>query len=206
MPGLSAYEQQRAARVKKNLAMMDQLGLGTSQHTATAAKSNAKKKKRATPPAPRTSAPLRRSKRAPQPLKTLETLQGEEAASAADKADALDKIAVGRLVAAAEAAAAAETAADLAVARPGWGIMAGLDPNVPGSAIAGVNPNGHGWHGPAPKRHKNGHLVFSDFPEFTPNMTPSEVLHAGSFGGGVLSRPRFGGDWCAIRRYMEGAP
>lgn len=55
-----------------------------------------------------------------------------------------------------------------------------------GNAIAGVNPNGHGWHGPAPKRHKNGHLVFSDFPEFTPNMTPSEVLHAGSFGGGYF--------------------
>ncbi|XP_051749857.1 uncharacterized protein zgc:113208 [Ctenopharyngodon idella] len=33
------------------------------------------------------------------------------------------------------------------------------------------------------KRNENGQLVFKDHPEFTPNMTPKEVLQAGSFGG-----------------------
>ncbi|XP_067263380.1 uncharacterized protein zgc:113208 [Chanodichthys erythropterus] len=33
------------------------------------------------------------------------------------------------------------------------------------------------------KRNEKGQLVFKDHPEFTPNMTPIEVLQAGSFGG-----------------------
>lgn len=33
------------------------------------------------------------------------------------------------------------------------------------------------------KRNEKGQLVFKDYPEFTPNMTPKEVLQAGSFGG-----------------------
>lgn len=32
-------------------------------------------------------------------------------------------------------------------------------------------------------RSKDGTLHFSDYPEFTPNLTPKEVLQAGSFGG-----------------------
>jgi hypothetical protein len=35
-----------------------------------------------------------------------------------------------------------------------------------------------------PNRDKNnGDLVFPDFPEFRPNLTPEEVLNMGSFGG-----------------------
>ncbi|CAM9665409.1 unnamed protein product [Phaeothamnion confervicola] len=36
---------------------------------------------------------------------------------------------------------------------------------------------------PIPSKNKDGSLVFEDHPEFTPNLTPKEVLQAGSFGG-----------------------
>ena len=36
---------------------------------------------------------------------------------------------------------------------------------------------------PVPTKDKKGRLVFEDHPEFSPNLTPQEVLHMGSFGG-----------------------
>ena len=36
---------------------------------------------------------------------------------------------------------------------------------------------------PIPKRNSNGVVLFPDAEEFSPNMTPAEVLQAGSFGG-----------------------
>ncbi|XP_022100707.1 uncharacterized protein LOC110984645 isoform X2 [Acanthaster planci] len=40
-----------------------------------------------------------------------------------------------------------------------------------------------GYTAPLPKRSKKGDLIFADSPDIRPNMTPSEVLQAGSFGG-----------------------
>lgn len=34
-----------------------------------------------------------------------------------------------------------------------------------------------------PKKNKKGELVFNDYPDFRPNLTPKEIIQAGSFGG-----------------------
>ena len=34
-----------------------------------------------------------------------------------------------------------------------------------------------------PKRNKSGELVFNNYPEFKPNLTPTEIFEMGSFGG-----------------------
>jgi hypothetical protein len=36
---------------------------------------------------------------------------------------------------------------------------------------------------PLPQRNADGELIFLDHPEFSPNLTPEEVLKSGSFGG-----------------------
>lgn len=41
----------------------------------------------------------------------------------------------------------------------------------------------NGYTEALPKRNAKGELVFPDYPEMRPNMTPKEVLQAGSFGG-----------------------
>ena len=40
-----------------------------------------------------------------------------------------------------------------------------------------------GYSEKIPKKNSDGVLLFSDAKEFRPNMTPKEVLQAGSFGG-----------------------
>eukprot|EP00599_Poterioochromonas_sp_BG-1_P000062 CAMPEP_0173146276 /NCGR_PEP_ID=MMETSP1105-20130129/8396_1 /TAXON_ID=2985 /ORGANISM="Ochromonas sp., Strain BG-1" /LENGTH=266 /DNA_ID=CAMNT_0014060445 /DNA_START=100 /DNA_END=901 /DNA_ORIENTATION=+ len=41
---------------------------------------------------------------------------------------------------------------------------------------------------PLPTRHPDGRLAFKDFPEFQPNLTPKEIIQAGSFGGCYFQR------------------
>ena len=65
--------------------------------------------------------------------------------------------------------------------------IAGFDPDDVGDlSLSGIGPNGNGWHGASPKRDAGGTLQFEDTPDFLPNLTPSEVLLAGSFGGGYF--------------------
>jgi hypothetical protein len=52
-----------------------------------------------------------------------------------------------------------------------------------GARSAGVTAEVFGKTEKIPRKNDKGELVFPDFPEFRPNMTPKEVLQAGSFGG-----------------------
>jgi hypothetical protein len=73
------------------------------------------------------------------------------------------------------AAAQPDTAGDGAQAQ-----MAGLDPEEAGGGLLlpGVAPNGKGWYGAQPTVGKHGVLKFADYPEFSPNQSPKQVLHA----------------------------
>ena len=51
------------------------------------------------------------------------------------------------------------------------------------SSVSGQSNPGFEISAPLPTRHKNGYLVFPDQDDFKPNLTPKEVLQAGSFGG-----------------------
>ncbi|KAH7323573.1 hypothetical protein BKA65DRAFT_71027 [Rhexocercosporidium sp. MPI-PUGE-AT-0058] len=48
--------------------------------------------------------------------------------------------------------------------------------------------NGWKWEPKAkpPTRDEHGTLHFEDFPDFTPNKTPKEIIHEGAFGGGYF--------------------
>lgn len=45
------------------------------------------------------------------------------------------------------------------------------------------NPSNKKMKNKTIKRRSNGNIVFSDHPEFTPNLTPREIFKLGSFGG-----------------------
>ena len=47
----------------------------------------------------------------------------------------------------------------------------------------GVTAEVFGMTQKIPRKNDKGELVFPDFPNFRPNMTPKEVFQAGSFGG-----------------------
>ncbi|XP_071492802.1 uncharacterized protein [Diadema antillarum] len=69
-----------------------------------------------------------------------------------------------------------------------------------------------GYTAPLPKKNAKGELVFPDYPEIRPNMTPKEVLQAGSFGG-TYFRPikssvtgeKYSGVWKELpKNWLEG--
>ena len=52
--------------------------------------------------------------------------------------------------------------------------------------FVGKDPLGDGLVEDPPTRSKTGEFIFNDAPDFKPNLSPAEVLQAGSFGGGYF--------------------
>ena len=70
---------------------------------------------------------------------------------------------------------------------PGCQQMAGVDLEDLCAPLAGINANGDGWSGPTPVlEDEEGAYYFSDYPDFTPTLSPKTVLQLGSFGGGYF--------------------
>ena len=80
----------------------------------------------------------------------------------------------------------------------GEALISGMDPDeiagIVGNGkrakkmtLCGIEPNGNGWSAEEPTRDEaTGALLFPDRADFVPNLTPAEVLRAGSFGGGYF--------------------
>ncbi len=77
-------------------------------------------------------------------------------------------------------AAAATTTAEKERRAAGKQAYRGGAPNKPGPQAAVTRPEDPSR---VPTRNKHNELVFADFPDFRPNLTPAEVLALGSFGG-----------------------
>jgi len=71
--------------------------------------------------------------------------------------------------------------------------IAALDHSLASGGVVtvpvGYKPHPELYTGAAPTRLADGTLVFSDAPRFRPNLTPAEILRAGSFGEGMRERP-----------------
>eukprot|EP00808_Paulinella_micropora_P008707 g60504.t1 len=52
--------------------------------------------------------------------------------------------------------------------------------------LSGIGAEGYEWGMSEPRRDKAGFFKFADTPDFTPNLSPAEVLQMGSFGGGYF--------------------
>ena len=162
---LTPYEKARARNIEVNASRMKSLGVTAA---AKAISKDSKKRKAPSPAAP-PPAPVRKSSRARAEVSYKEPTmkEFEEAFAAADDgSDALRS--------AAKAAVSSASRAGYSPAPPKFPFAPALD-LADGAA----------------RDKKTGKLVFKDHPEFTPNLTPKQVIRAGSWGG-VYFNPRGG--------------
>ena len=151
-----------------NAARMKALGVDKAA-SALKAKSKTSKTSATRKREPAAGAPSRRSSRARAEVSYKEpTMREFEGAFAVDTS--------------AEDARATQKSAFAKASRSGYAPAAA--PSTPFAPSLDVDDG-------APRDARTGALVFPDHPEFTPNLTPAQVIRAGSFGG-VYFNPRGG--------------
>ena len=182
---LSDYEKLRVANIARNEQFLSNIGLdGTSASSSRSSSSKTTKRaaKKAVPDG-EASQPSRRSKRSKEDN---------------DDADGSNKRS--KSSASSEAAADVEPRTSTRVKKP----VAFYKDEIPsidepkprkgssssGSASGKVEVYADGETAALPTRNAKGELVFPDYPQFRPNLTPKEVLQKGSFGG-TYFRPIF---------------
>ena len=163
---LTPYEAARAKNIATNAERMRSLGVEDAAKKVAGTKRKAPSSSAKQPAAP--AAPARRSSRARAEVSYKEpTMKEFEAAFAAED----DGTA---------AAGAAAKAARSTASRSGY---APAEPKFPFAPSLDLTEGA--------RDAKTGKLVFKDHPEFTPNLTPRQVIQAGSWGG-VYFHPRGG--------------
>lgn len=173
---LTPYETERETRIETNKSRLEELrvveaakkvGVGKKVSGGQAPSSSSSRKRSAAAADAAAAVPERRSSRPRKDVSYKEpTMKDfeEEAAAATTTATA----------------AAADKASSSAASRSGY--------NPPEPKLT-FTPSLNLTEGARDKR--TGALVFPDFPEFRPNLTPKQVIRAGSWGG-VYFHPRGG--------------
>lgn len=175
----SAYETLRLENIKRNQALLNELGIQKVKQEASAGKSTSKRRKLS----PTAARPARVSARiassATRPIYNDDVSLPSLSSSRGPKARGLKRQAVDNAPAPAEAAS---PLSDIEEVRAGWTSW------IP---VA-----------PPPIRDVDGKFHFDSHPTFTPNKSPAEMLAEGAFGGSYY-RPLYSkslrttieGDW-----------
>ena len=162
---MTPYEEERDARIKSNALRMKELGVAeaaskvaTNSMPTKKRKSNVGAESKAKKAAP--AEPTRRSSRARGEVSYKEpTMKDFEDIAAMEEDPGV------RANAAAKAAYSKER-------------RSGYDPKAPKQGFKPALDLSEGV-----RDKKTGKLVFKDHPEFTPNLTPKQVIQAGTWGG-----------------------
>lgn len=155
---MSTYEEQRQARIKQNQALLDELGIENKRPAPSSRPPPLKKRKTNTVPVP----PSRVSARiasAPKPSYNEDTTLSLPASTRARKSTTTSRTQAPQSL----PSPSPEPALDAESIQQSWTTW---------------TPTG-----PAPTRDPDGTFHFPDWPVFTPNKSPLEVLSEGAFGG-----------------------
>ena len=181
---MSDYEKRRLENMRRNHAVMVELGLEKEEEK----KKGSKKRKKRTKTTKNVRRSVRNKKTRPgnvlhqlvalsPPKKKKKKVKRNPPISLAPPVGPLKTL---------KLEAPRATSRKKGASTKGWTLLDGVDPDESEMYLAGINANGDGWSGVKPQRDSRGVLFFSDHPDFRPNLTPAEILHAGSFGGGYF--------------------
>lgn len=190
---MNAYEANRLENIKRNQALIQQLGLESAHPTLPQTNQSPPKKRRKLSP-----------RAAPLPTRTSSRIAAS-AAKPAYNEDAVAPSASPARKTRPPQRGASRTALSTASSDVGASSSAASTSTPPASTdVSALRARWSSWTptAPPPTRDDNGTFHFEGHPEFVPNKSPEEMLREGSFGG-TYFRPLYSkalgttisGDW-----------